>query len=185
METGQNSWREANDIFLDEGPSAHEGHSARGFSSLYPFPSFIEIQIFVTTQFEGLTLLHTKALQAAFEWMGHALDKHLQLAERTGKHDRLTVAYFQIAVELPPNRIIVLNLKEFQRIVFATLTELYPVYAQYVSLRNITVERLLEIWHLCDRDPLHNLWRRPPAPTTYAFKPVGYSLYSPLVSKSF
>ena len=44
------------------------------------------------------------------------------------------------------------NLEEFQRLVLATLTVMYPMYAQYASSSNITVERFIEISHLVVRD---------------------------------
>ena len=69
-----------------------------------------------------------------------------------------------IAAEISPDRIIVLNLKEFQRLVSATLTDFYPMFERYAAPRNITVERLLEISHLVVRDPTHILSREPPAP---------------------
>ena len=69
----------------------------------------------------------------------------------------------QIAAEIPPDRIIVLNLEEFQRHVFATLIDLYTMFARYAAPRNITVERLLEISHLVVRDSTHTLSREFPA----------------------
>ena len=70
----------------------------------------------------------------------------------------------QIAAEIPPDRIIVLNLEEFQSLVSASYTKLYPIFARYAAPRNITVERLIEISHLVVRDPTHILSREPPAP---------------------
>ena len=110
-------------------------------------------------QFEGAPLLHTKALHAALEGMGYQLEERLLPAERPGQHDLSTAAYLQIAAEIPPDFIIVLNLEEFKRLVSATLIYLYPMFARYAAPRNITVERLLEISHLVVRDPPHILSR--------------------------
>ena len=126
-------------------------------------------------QFEGPPLFHTRALHAALERMGYLLEERLPPAERPGQHDLSTAAYLQIAAEIPPNRIIVLNLEEVQRLVSATLTELYPMYARYATPRNITVERLLEISHLVFRDPTHILSREPPVPQN----PAHLSLLAP------
>ena len=54
-----------------------------------------------------------------------------------------TAAYLQIAAEIHPCRINVLNLEEFQRLVTATLIDLYPMFARYAAPCNITVKRLL------------------------------------------
>ncbi len=102
--------------------------------------------------------------------MGYLLEERLPPAERPGKHNLSTAAYLQIAAEIPPDRIIVLNLEEFQRLVSATLTDLYPMFARYTTSRNITVERLLEISHLVVRDPTHILCREPPAPSFQCFR---------------
>ena len=91
------------------------------------------------------------------------LEERLPPAERPGQHDLSTAAYLQIAAKIPPDRIIVLNLEKFQRLVFATYNELYSVCARYVYPRNITVDRFLEISHIVVRDPLHILSREPPA----------------------
>ena len=120
-------------------------------------------QIFATMQFEGPPLLHTGALHAALEGMGYLLEERLPPAERPGQHDLSTAAYLQIAAEIFPDRIIVLNLEEFKRLVSATLIDLYPMFARYAAPRNITVERLLEISHLVIRDATHILSREPPA----------------------
>lgn len=68
------------------------------------------------------------------------LEEQQPPAERPGQHNLSTAAYLQISAEISPERIIVLNLDEFQR-----LTELYPMYTRYATPRNITVERLFEI----------------------------------------
>ena len=120
-------------------------------------------------------MLHTRALHTAFEKMGYVLEERLPPTERPGQHDLSTAAYLQIAAEIPPDRIIVLNLEMFQRLVSATLTELYPVYARYAHPRNITVDRLFEISHLVVRDTSHILSREPPAPQP----PVPSSLMTP------
>ena len=72
-------------------------------------------------------------------------------------------AYLQIAAEIPPESIIVRNLKKFQHHVSGTLNKLYPVYEQYAYPCNISVDRLLEILHIVVRDPSHILNRKPPA----------------------
>ena len=76
------------------------------------------------------------------------IEERLPPAERPGQHDLLTAAYLQIAAKIFPDRIIVLYLEEFQRLVSATDNELYPVYARYAHTRNIIVYRLLEISHI-------------------------------------
>ena len=94
-------------------------------------------------QFEGPPLLYTRALHAALEEISYLLKERLPTAERPGQHDLSTASYIQIAAEIPPDRIIVLNLEKFQRLVSATLTDFYLMFARYVAPRNITVERLL------------------------------------------
>ena len=94
--------------------------------------------------------------------MGLVLEERLPFAESLRKHNVSTAAYLQIVAEIPPDCIIVLNLEEFQRHVFAIFTELYLVYAQYVHLCNITVD-LLEISHLVVRDTSNILSRDPSA----------------------
>ena len=128
-ETGQSPWTETTEVFLDEGPSAHEGFSAfgspsaRGHSVVFSPSTLIDPQIFATTQLEGPPLLHTRALHAALEGMGYVLEERVPPAERPWQHDLSTASYLQIAAEIPPHRIIVLNLEEFQRFVSATLNE--------------------------------------------------------------
>lgn len=80
--------------------------------------------------------------------MRYVLEEQLPFAERPGKHDRSTAANYQIADEIFPNRIIIINLEEFYRFESAILTQLYPVYARYAHPCIITVERLFEISHL-------------------------------------
>lgn len=75
---------------------------------------FLDLQIFTTTQFESMPLLHTRALNAALENMGHVFKKRLPPAKRPWHHDLSIAAYLQIAADIPADRIIVLNLKEFQ-----------------------------------------------------------------------
>ena len=143
--TGQSPLTETTEVFLDESPSVHGGPSAfggpsvQGPSTAFPLDPLIDLQFFATMQFEGSPLLQTKALHAALEGMGYLLEERLPPAERPGQHDLSTAAYLQIAAEIPPDRIIVLNLEEFQRLVSATLIDLYPMFARYAALRNITV----------------------------------------------
>lgn len=120
--------------------------------------------MFSTIPYEGPPLLHTRALLAAIEEMGHLLDERLPPAERPGQHDLSTIAYLKIAAELPPDRIIVLNLEKFSRLVSATATDLYPACARYVPPRVISVEKLLERFHLIVRDPSGVLRREPSTP---------------------
>ena len=75
--------------------------------------------------------------------MVYVLDKRLLPAVGPKQNNFSTTSYLQIAAKIPPDRIIVLNLKEFQRLVFATLIELYLVCALYAYSRDITVDRLL------------------------------------------
>ena len=152
--TGQSPWTETTKVFLDEGhlvhrgPSAFGGPSAQGPSTAFPFAPLIDFQNFATMQFEGAPFVHTRALNAALEGMGYLLQTRLPHAERPCQHDLSTAAYLQIAAEIPPDRIMVFNLKEFQRLVSATLTDLYPMFPRYAAPRNITVKRLLKISHL-------------------------------------
>ena len=168
--TGQSPWTITTEVFLDEGPSVHGGHSAfggpsaQGPSTAFPLARLIDPQIFATMQFEGPPLLHTRALHVALEGMGYLLEERLPPAERPGQHDLSTAAYLQIAAEIPPNRIIVFNLEKFQRLVSATLIDLYPMFARYAAPLNLTVERPLEISHLVVREPTHILSREPPVP---------------------
>ena len=161
--TGQSPYMETTEVFLDEGHSVHGGPSAFGGPSVqgpsiaFPLAPLIDSQIFATMQFEGPPLLHTRALHAAFERMGYLLEERLPPAERPGQLDLSYAAYEQIAAEIPHDRIIVLNLEQFQRLTSATLIDLYPMFACYSAPRNITVDRLLEISHLVIRDPTHIL----------------------------
>ena len=77
------------------------------------------LRLFSTTQFENHPILDTKALLPAFEGMGH-LEESLPHAERPGQHELFTAAYIRYGVELPPDRIIVLNLQKFSALVSAT-----------------------------------------------------------------
>ena len=69
--TGQSPWTETTKVFLHEGasphkePSAFGSPSARGFSVIFSPSTFIDFQIFATTQLEGFFVLHTRALHAA------------------------------------------------------------------------------------------------------------------------
>ena len=134
--TGQSPWTETTEVFLDEGPSVHGGlsavggPSAQGPSNAFPLAPLIDPQLFATMQFEGSPLFHTRALHAALEGMGYLLEERLLPAERPGQQDLSTAAYLQIAAEIPPDRIIVLNLEEFQRLVSATLIDLYTMFAR-------------------------------------------------------
>lgn len=85
------------------------------------------------------------------------LEERLPAAELPRQHDFSTGAYLQIAAEIPPNRIIVLTLEQFHRLVSAIISELYPVFAQYALSRNIIVERLFVILQFFVGDPLHIL----------------------------
>ena len=96
--------------------------------------------------------------------MGYLLEQRLSPAERPGQHDLSTAAYLQITAEIPPNRIIVFNLEKFQRIVSATLIDLYPMFGRNAAPRNITVERLIKISHLVVRDLTNILSREPQTP---------------------
>ena len=87
-------------------------------------------RMFSTTQFEGPSLRHTRALLAALEAMGHLLERRLPLAERPGQHDLSTAAYLQIAAQLPADRVIVLNLQKLSTLISSTVTYLYPTFAR-------------------------------------------------------
>ena len=113
-----------------EAPRRLEAPSVQGSSTAFPLAPLIDPQIFATMQFEGPPLLHTRALHAALEGMGYLLEERLLPAERPGQQDLSTAAYLQIAAEIPPDRIIVLNLEEFQRLVSATLIDLYTMFAR-------------------------------------------------------
>ena len=161
--TGQSPWTEATDIYLVEGLLVQEGPSARGPSTAFPFPSLIDPQIFATTQFEGPLCFTPEPFTRLLKgWV--CAQKYLPPTERPGstasrlpRTCRLQPKFLRIASSF-------YNLEEFHRLVSATLTELYPVYARYAPQRNITVERLLEISHLVVRNPSHILNREPPAP---------------------
>ena len=131
LATGQSPLAETTEVFLEEGHSAQGGFSAsEGFSSCSPSTAFslvplFDPHLFATTQFEGLPLLSPRALHAALEGMGYVREKWLPPAERSEQHNLSTAAYLQIAAEIPPDRIIFLNLERFHRLLSATLNELY------------------------------------------------------------
>ena len=59
--------------------------------------------------------------------MGYTLEEHLPSAERPNKRDLFTKTYLQIAVDMPPDRIIVLNLQEFSTLVAKAVIEISGV----------------------------------------------------------
>lgn len=62
-----------------------------------------------------------------------------------------------------PDCIIVLNLQEFSTVASA-VTEQFPAYVSFVPMRNIPVEKLLELSHTIVRDPARILRHEPALP---------------------
>ena len=85
--TSQSPWTETTEVFLDEGTSVDGSPSAQGPSTVFPLAPLINPQIFATTQFESPPLLHTRALHAAMEGLGHLLEERLPPAELPGQYD--------------------------------------------------------------------------------------------------
>ena len=113
---------------------------------------------------EGPQLLHTRALLSALELMGYTLDEHLPSAERPYQRDLSTEAYLQIAADMPPDRIIVLNLQEFSTLVANAVIEQFPAFASLVPMRTFPVEKILELSRMLVRDPSGFLRRDPVGP---------------------
>ena len=113
---------------------------------------------------EGPQLLHTRALQSALELMGYTLDEHLPSAERPYPRDLFIEAYLQIAVAMPPDCIIVLNLQKFSTLVANAVIEQFPAFASFVPMRTFPVEKILELSRMIVRDPSCILRRDPVGP---------------------
>ncbi len=161
-------------------------HSTTSSSESTPQLSnyLINLQHYSTTQFEGRPLVHTRALLALIEGMGYDLEEHLAHAERPGQLDLSVVAYLQIVSELPSDRVVVLNLQEFNSLVSKTFAKLYPAVARYTRPRPVSIEDLLELSHHVVRDPFNILSREPPTPPTPVLPSLSAQLYFPKLQKS-
>ena len=73
----------------------------------------IDPQVLAITSLESPFLLHIRALHAALKGTGYMLEERLPPAKRSRQHDLSTAAYLQIAAEISPDRIIVLNKQKF------------------------------------------------------------------------
>ena len=63
--------------------------------------------------------------------------------------------------ELPSDRVVVLNLQEFNSLVSKTFAKLYPAVARYTRPRPLSFEDLLELSHLVVRNPFNILSQKP------------------------
>ena len=95
-------------------------------------------------QFESPFVIHRIALHEALEGICYFFEKRLLPSERASQPDLSAAAYLQIAVGIFPNCIIVLNLEKFLGLVYATLIDLYPMFALYAPPRNITSSNFLK-----------------------------------------
>ena len=75
--------------------------------------------------------------------MGYTLDEHLPSAQRPYQRNLSTEAYLQIAADMPPDRIIVLNLQESSTLVANAVIEQFPAFASFVPMRTFPVEKIL------------------------------------------
>ena len=73
----------------------------------------------------------------------------------------MTEAYLQIAADMHPDRIIVLNLQEFSTLVANAVIEQFPAFASFVPMRTFFVEKILELSRMIVRD-LSGVLRRDP-----------------------
>ena len=130
------------------------------------FPPLVPdfLREFGSVHIEGPQLLHTRALHSVFELMGYTLDEHFPSAERLYQRDLSTEAYIQIAVAMPPDRIIVLNLQEFSTLVANAVIEQFPAFASFVPMRTFPVEKILELSRMIVRDPSGILQQYPVGP---------------------
>ena len=97
--SGPTVWQEMREIVIDEGPMMPEPAPQ---SSNLQLPSYlINLQTFSTTQFEGFPIVQTRAMLTAIEEKSYELEERLAPAERPGQLNLSTVAYLQIASELP------------------------------------------------------------------------------------
>ena len=66
-------------------------------------------------------------------------------AEHPYQRELSTEAYFQIAGDMPPKCIIVLNLKEFSTLVANAVIEQFSSFASFVPMRTFPVEKILKL----------------------------------------
>ena len=136
----QSPWHESEDLPIE--------------SSYYPQTITDFLRGFATSQGEGSPFLHVRQLRTAISRMGFTLDEHLPAAEQPNQRDLSTFAYLQIAVEVPSDRIIVLNLPEFSDLVAEAVKKQYPAFGKSIPYRTISVDKLLNFSKMIVRDPL-------------------------------
>ena len=118
------------------------------------FPPLVHdfLREFGSAHIIGPQLLHTRALHFALELMGYTLDEHRSSAERPYQRDLSTEAYLHIAADMPPDRIIVLNLQELRTLLANAVIEQFQAFASFVSMRMFPVEKILELSRMIVRD---------------------------------
>ena len=65
---------------------------------------------------------------------------------------------------MPPDRINVLNLQEFSKLVANAVIEQFPAFASFVPMRTFPVEKILQLSRMILRDPGGVLQRNPVGP---------------------
>ena len=130
------------------------------------FPRLVPdfLREFGSGHIEGPQRIRTQALLSALELMGYTLDEQLPSAEHPYQRNLSTKAYLQIASDMPPDRIIVLNHQEFSTLVANAVIEQFPAFSSFVPMRTFPVEKILELSRMIVRDPGGVLRRDPVGP---------------------
>ena len=72
-----------------------------------------------------------RALYESIKHLGYEPDEWLPPAEHPDQRQLSDLAYLQIAMDLPSDNIIVLNLQEFSDLVTATIRDQFPALAGF------------------------------------------------------
>ena len=96
--------------------------------------------------------LRMRGVERDLRRLGFFLDEQLPDPRQMARCDLSTVVWLQIAEEVG-DRLIVLNLDEFNNLVTRVLAEQYGSLSRVLQLKRISAEKLKEVAHVIVRDP--------------------------------
>ena len=99
-----------------------------------------------------MEFIRMRGVERDLRRLGFFLDEQLPDPKQTARCDLSTLVWLQIAEEVG-DRLIVLNLDEFNNLVARVLAKQYGSLSSVLQLKHISADKLKEVAHMIVRDP--------------------------------
>ena len=113
---------------------------------------FLDQHVYPGGSMQNMEFIRMRGVERDLRRLGFFLDEQLPDPKQMARCDLSTVVWLQIAEEVG-DRLIVLNLDEFNNLVARALAEQYCSLSRVLQLKRISAEKLKEVAHIILRDP--------------------------------